>query len=219
MRLPLSLALAAVLTACSTGGRDGPGRLRAGSGGELLYAQGQYRAEEGDHIGSLRAFSCAAEYGPGYEVAYHAAGITALDMAVMAVTPEDRRTPLSEIGYDALERAANAGWAASQAELALRYHRAGRAEDAANWAAIYRSNARDDALGLARIPDAVFADIRAASDYSAAQARADDFFPQPLARGEPGPECHEMMRPVDRRGRGGFGVSPDIGHGTTRGNR
>ena len=208
---PLSLALAVILTACSTGGRDGPAPLRAGSGGELLYAQGQYLAYEGDYIQSLRAYSCAAEYGPGYEVAWHAAGLMALQLAGMPETPEDRRDALTAIGYDALDTAARTGWAASQAELALRYHDAGREQEAANWAAIYRTNTRDDSLGLERLPDETFLEIRNAADYPAALTRAADFFPRPLARGEPGPECHELMRPVDSRRSRGFGVSPDVG--------
>lgn len=216
--LPLLVA-GLVLAGCASNDRAerrGPG-IRAGSPGEMLYAQGRRLADEGNWSDAQRAFRCAGQIGPGFEVAWHQAGVMGFNLATDPLVPAEQRAAYEAGGFEALEMAARTGWGASQAELAIRHHSAGHPEDAAYWAAVYRANAREDAIGLSRLPDATYQDIRARADYTVALERAADFFPRALPRGEPGPGCAELMRPVREERRGGFTVSPEAGTSRPRG--
>lgn len=219
-RLTTSLAmLTALLAACASGDggdRPGPG-LRAGSGGEMLYAQGQRLAGEGNWSEAGRAYRCAAQYGSGFEVAWHNAGLMAFHLAADPALDAEQRAVHEAEGFEALEMAARTGWGASQAELALRHHAAGHADEAAYWAAVYRANPREDVIGLSRLPEDSYQDIRARADHAAALERAADFFPRVLPRGEPGPHCADLMRPVREPREFGLGLSPSVGTSRPRG--
>ncbi|MEE2565558.1 hypothetical protein [Hyphobacterium marinum] len=216
----LSLVMACLLAAgCASGDRDnrrGPG-VRAGSPGEMLYAQGRRLADDGNWMDALRAFQCAGQVGPGFEVAWHQAGVMAFNLATDPLVPAEQHADYAAEGFEALEMAARTGWGASQAELAIRHHSAGNTADAAYWAAVYRANAREDVIGLSRLPEATFQDIRARADYPAALERAADFFPRSLPRGEPGPDCTDLMRPVRERRELDLGLQPSVGTSRPRG--
>ena len=100
-------------------------------------------------------FLCIAQQGPGYEIAWHSAGLASLAMADQAGMNDGIAQGLRDRGYLELMTAANAGWPAAQAELAMRFSArgddAGR-QRAAYWLAVLDNNVRDQALGLQRIP-------------------------------------------------------------------
>lgn len=213
IRTVSTLVLAFSLAACAGGGSE---FARAGTGGEMAFERAERARQAGNRGEAITAYRCAAAFGHGYEVAWHALGVTLLDAAAEAGVPPDE-APLFRIeGYEALETAARAGWGASQAELAIRHHQAGNTAEAALWSAIYRTNGREQALGLTRLPqataDAIAANASEAERAAAVEAAAD-FFPRPLEAGEPGPECSELTAPL-RRGRTvdwGEAVRPDVG--------
>ncbi|MEN0654309.1 MULTISPECIES: hypothetical protein [Hyphobacterium] len=199
IRLVPLLALSLSLAACA--GSNRPEYMRAGTGGEMAYARGERAQRAGDVATALEAYRCSAAFGRGYEVAWHSLGILALDTAEAPGTlPADAEAFRAE-GFAALETAARAGWAASQAELAIRHHRMGHTAEAARWSAIYRTNNRDQALGLTRLPqttsDAIAANASDAERAAAVEAAAD-FFPRTLDMTQAGPECSELTSPMRR---------------------
>ncbi|HAQ34902.1 MAG: hypothetical protein CMF74_17325 [Maricaulis sp.] len=199
VRIALPLVLVLTLSACAGGGR--PDFVRAGTGGEMAYARAANALENGDTATALAAYRCAAAYGPGYEVAWHNLGVTALNAAAAPGVSAEAAEAYRTEGYAALETAANAGWAASQAELATRHLAAGHSAEAARWSAIYRTNNRDQALGLTRLPEATANAIAAnASDAERAAAieAAADFFPRALQRSEPGEGCDALTGAMRR---------------------
>lgn len=214
IRLAPLLALSLTLAACAGGNR--PVHMRAGTGGELAYQRAEQALRAGDRGQAMEAYRCAAAFGAGYEVAWHNLGVTALDAARDSATAPSDAEAFREEGYRALETAANAGWAASQAELAMRHHAAGHTGEAALWSAIYRTNTREQSLGLTRLPEATRDAIAAAAtaeERGAAVEAAADFFPRPLPRGEPGPECRELTGPMRRDRETDYSdmIRPDIG--------
>lgn len=220
IRLTSLLALSLSLAACAGNGR--PEYMRAGTGGEMAYARGERAQRDGDRAAAMLAYRCAAAFGRGYEVAWHDLGVLALDTAEAPETPADAADAFRAEGFTALETAANAGWAASQAELAIRHHRAGNVAEAARWSAIYRTNNRDQALGLTRLPQATSDAIAAAAseaERAAAIEAAADFFPRSLERAEPGPECRDLVSPMRREREIGLEdvIRPDIGAGRPNG--
>lgn len=213
------LATCTLVAGCASGDRDGRrGPLvRAGSPGEMLYAQGRNLADAGNWAEALRAYRCAGRIGPGFEVAWHQAGMMAFNLATDPLVTTEQRAAYEAEGFQALEMAARTGWGASQAELAVRHHSAGQSAEAAYWAAVYRSNAREDMIGLSRLPEATYQDIRARANYPAALEQASDFFPRALPRGEPGPDCTDLMRPVRERREFDLGLQPSVGTSQPRG--
>ena len=193
------LALSLSLAACAGGQR--PEYMRAGTGGEMAFARAERAQRDGDIATAMQAYRCSAAFGRGYEVAWHDLGVLALNTADAPGTSAADAEAFRAEGFEALEIAANTGWAASQAELAIRHHRMGHTAEAARWSAIYRTNNRDQALGLTRLPqttsDAIAANASDAERAAAVEAAAD-FFPRPLDTAQPGPECRELTSPMRR---------------------
>ncbi|MCW5725530.1 MAG: hypothetical protein KIS81_11325 [Maricaulaceae bacterium] len=174
IRLMFLAMIAVSLSACGLQRRDPipPGADGGYSRAASMAAQGRY--EE-----ALPALRCAADQGQGYEVAQHQ---TALALFALADRGGAEAGAWRDEAMERLTLAANAGWGASQAELARRNLAAGEAEDAAYWAIIYRANARESSLGVNRLGADSEAAIRAAAGQAGmerARARAGEFFPRP----------------------------------------
>lgn len=181
MRLVL-LSLIVVLALPGCAPRDG--MPRSGPGASDPFTQARIMARRGDCARAVPILSCLAGNGPGFEAAVHELARCHADLG-------DGDAALSEF-----TRAARAGWAASQAELAGRL--AGRGEDAeaAYWAAVYRANARDQAMGIARLPaEAARAETRLESaERDRARARAAGFTSVPLETRPETPQCERLRR-------------------------
>ena len=193
-----------------------PGGFGAGGG----FNRAAALVDAGRFAEALPLLRCSAARGEGYEVSQHLAGISALEVSVSEALSEDRRADYRREGFERLTLAAEAGWPASQAELAERYAEIDTDEArylAAYWDAVYHANRRDQALGIDRIPTPVSNRIRAAAGEDAlarAQTDAGGFVATTLVEVETGPEC-ERAQPaaqpgpsvrrtrVERRHRGG----------------
>lgn len=234
----LTLLALVLLTACASPPRDGGGARggppgnssQRGPGAGDAFSRAAALIDAGQFGEALPALRCLAGQGPGYEVAQYLAGYAALRHADEDSTPHVLRPELRVEGLDRLTAAAEAGWPAAQARLAETLSAQDgpvALEEAGYWAAVYRSNRRDQMYGLDRLPDGIEADI--ASRLSAAQTaaintRASGFSPTPLQRVEAGPECQAVLRsgmgmrggagdmgPGGRRPRGGGGGMPGGG--------
>jgi len=190
--LPI-LALALGLAACSSTNDRAP-TFRGGAGGDAAYGRG-LRALEGGHIEQANEyFSCAAQFGGGFEVAWYYAGSTSLQMAAQGGPNADEHR---ENGEYYLTTSGLAGWGASQAALAEHYHAQGNAEEAVYWAMLYTNNVREISLGLTRMDEDLITDIRAnVSDetFAATQTRAQRYVSQPIPVGRPSEECHAAIQ-------------------------
>ncbi|MFN4354312.1 tetratricopeptide repeat protein [Parvibaculum sp.] len=147
--LVILCAVAIAITACSGGGaarkRDAEGRviptLAEQDPSGTLYARAVSRAAAGDCTDdTLNVLTCFAYRGHGYEGAQ-----TALGQCYLASgNPAE--------GAEWIRRAANAGWADAQRQLALLYLRgegvSQNAVEGAKWARLYSRNARLLALGV-----------------------------------------------------------------------
>ncbi|MDX5367146.1 MAG: hypothetical protein LPK88_11935 [Alphaproteobacteria bacterium] len=142
-------AAAIAITACSGGGaarkRDAEGRviptLAEQDPSSTLYARAVSRAAAGDcDDDTMNVLTCFAYRGHGYEGAQ-----TALGQCNIA-------SGNSAEGAEWMLRAANAGWAEAQKQMALLYLRgegvSPNAVEGAKWARLYSRNARLLALGV-----------------------------------------------------------------------
>lgn len=147
--LVILCAMAIGITACSGGGaarkRDSEGRiiptLAEQDPSGTLYARAVSRAVSGDcNDDTMNVLTCFAYRGHGYEGAQ-----TALGQCYLA-------SGNTAEGAEWIRRAANAGWADAQKQMALLYLRGeGVGQDAvegAKWARLYSRNARLLALGV-----------------------------------------------------------------------
>tara|TARA_R110002072_G_scaffold94101_2_gene208260 strand:- start:3454 stop:4173 length:720 start_codon:yes stop_codon:yes gene_type:complete len=218
--IPL-LALSLAVTACASepgprgadGGRDGPGRGASG------FDRATALLEQGDAATAHTGFLCIAHQGPGYEIAWHSAGLASLAMAEASGEQTGTADGLRDRGFLELITAANAGWPASQAELAMRFAERGDdagLERAAYWLAVLDGNPRDLALGLQRIPAAQRAMIEARIGperlaTGEADARAAPL--QPLERMDNDLSCQPWLVEVRQRQGRGNGEGPPRGRG------
>lgn len=219
--LAVTFAVMLALSACSTGRPDGPGGRGGprggGPGGESGFDRASALLDAGEADAAHAGFLCIAGQGPGYEIAMHFAGMASLS-AADAASP-DISAGLEERGFLELIAAAEAGWPASQAELAERFSArgddAGRAR-AAYWLAVLDDNARDRSLGLQRISPARRAAIE--GDLGAAlmaegEIEAEGFTVTPLPRQDASARCTPWLVQAgmpraggtDRQERGGRG--------------
>lgn len=142
-------AAAIAITACSGGGaarkRDADGRviptLAEQDPSGTLYARAISRAATGEcNDDTMNVLTCFAYRGHGYEGAQ-----TALGQCYLA-------SGSSAEGAEWIRRAANAGWADAQRQMALLYLRGEgvgqSAVEGAKWARLYSRNARLLALGV-----------------------------------------------------------------------
>ena len=146
--LVIFCAVAVGITACSGGAtrkRDSEGRiiptLAEQDPSGTLYARAISNAVSGDcNDDTMNVLTCFAYRGHGYEGAQTALGQCLLSSGNTAE------------GAEWIRRAANAGWADAQKQLALLYrHGEGVGQDAvegAKWARLYGRNARLLALGI-----------------------------------------------------------------------
>ncbi len=160
-------AAAIAITACSGGGaarkRDAEGRviptLAEQDPSGTLYARAVSRAAAGDcNEDTMNVLTCFAYRGHGYEGAQ-----TALGQCYVA-------SGNATEGAEWMRRAANAGWAEAQKQLALLYLRgegvSPNAVEGAKWARLYSRNARLLALG-------VQPDLSIAEEFSGALTSED----------------------------------------------
>lgn len=187
------LALALGLAACGSTREQAPA-FRGGAGGDAAYGRGLQALDAGNLEQANAYFSCAAQFGGGYEVAWYYAGTTALDLAA-AGGPEAETYRADGLRH--LTTSGNAGWGASQAALADYYHERGDAEEAVYWTMLYTNNVREMSLGLTRMSTDLIADIRdsvPAETFAAMQNRALQFVPEAIPAGRPGEECSAAIR-------------------------
>ena len=151
--LTVLVAASLGLTACS----DAPGAMRRTKDGKLvptlagqdplgtLYASSVQKAAQGDcDQDTMDVLTCFAYRGHGYEGAQ-----TALGQCLI------RKGKKAE-GIEWIQRAANAGWADAQKNLALHYATAGTEKGkvkGAFWARLYSRNASLLSLGVTPDPD------------------------------------------------------------------
>jgi hypothetical protein len=168
-------AAAIAITACSGGGaarkRDAEGRviptLAEQDPSGTLYARAVSRAAAGDcNEDTMNVLTCFAYRGHGYEGAQ-----TALGQCYVA-------SGNATEGAEWMRRAANAGWAEAQKQLALLYLRgegvSPNAVEGAKWARLYSRNARLLALG-------VQPDLSIAEEFSGALTSEDVAHSEQLA--------------------------------------
>lgn len=187
------LALALGLAACGSTSDQNPA-FRGGAGGDAAYGRGLQALDAGNTAQANEYFSCAAQFGGGYEVAWYYAGTTALELAE-AGSPD--AAAYREDGEYHLMTSGNAGWGASQAALARYYHERGEAEEAVYWTLLYTNNVREMSLGLTRMSTDLIADIRASvppETFEEIQGRAMRFVPDPIPVGRPGEECNAAIQ-------------------------
>jgi hypothetical protein len=222
----LTLLAFALLTACASPPRDGGGARggppgsasQRGPGAGDAFSRAASLIDAGQYGEALPALRCLASQGPGYEVAQYLAGYSALRHADALDTPEVLRPELRVEALDRLTEAAEAGWPAAQALLAetLSVQDGPVAlEEAGYWAAVYRSNRRDQMYGLDRLGNEIEADIASRltnAQTAAIDTRAGAFSPTPLERVEAGPECQAVLR----SGNGMRGQSGEMGSGGRR---
>ncbi len=186
MRLVI-LSLTAVLALSGCGSRDGI--PRGGPGASDPFSQARIMARRGDCAHAAPILSCVAANGPGFEAAVH-------ELARCHAELGDDEAAVAEF-----TRAANAGWAASQAELAGLHAGRGDGPEAAYWAAVYRANSRDQALGIARLPaEAASAEARLEpAERDRARERAAGFTPVRLEARPETPQCERLRRRTRHR--------------------
>lgn len=222
----LTLLAFAVLTACASppgeggGARGGPpgGASQRGPGAGDAFSRAAGLIDAGQYGEALPALRCLAGQGPGYEVAQYLAGYAALRHAAADITPDILRPELRVEALDRLTAAAEAGWPAAQALLAETLSAqdgAAALEEAGYWAAVYRSNRRDQMFGLDRLSNRIEADIASRlseTQMTAINTRARAFSPIPLERIEVGPECQAVLQ----SGNGMRGQAGEMGSGGRR---
>lgn len=187
------LALALGLAACGST-NDQNSAFRGGAGGDAAYGRGLQALDSGNTAQANEYFSCAAQFGGGYEVAWYYAGTTALELAAAGGSEAEA---YREDGEYHLTTSGNAGWGASQAALARYYHERGAAEDAVYWTMLYTNNVREMSLGLTRMSTDMIADIRDSvppETFAEIQGRALRFVPEPIPVGRPGEECNAAIQ-------------------------
>ncbi|MEE2565202.1 hypothetical protein [Hyphobacterium marinum] len=179
--------------------------------------------ERGNAAAAHTGFLCIASQGPGYEIAWHSAGMASLSMADAASPEAGVADGLRDRGLLELITAANAGWPASQAELAMAFAARGDEaglERAAYWLAVLDANPRDLALGLERIPVARRVVIESSigpDRLAAGEQEAGDFRLQPLERQESELSCQPWLVEARRPQGRGNGDGPRGGRGGRRG--
>ncbi len=194
------LALALGLAACGSTNNDRASTFRGGAGGDAAYGRGLQALEAGNLQQANGYFSCSAQFGGGYEVAWYYAGTTALELAGNG-GPEAEA--YREDGVHHLTVSGNAGWGASQAALARYYHERGNAAEAVYWTQLYTNNVREMSLGLTRMSTELIADIRASvppDTFAEIQGRALRFVPDPIPAGRPSEECSAAISGDRERG-------------------
>lgn len=221
-----ALALAVTLAACASGpgprGGPGGGGDRQGRDGGSGFDRATALLERGDAETAHTGFLCIARQGPGYEIAMHSAGLASLAMANGEGLDGRIADGLRDRGYLELISAANAGWPAAQAELAMRFSERGDdsgRQRAAYWLAVLDNNVRDQSLGLQRIPAARRAAMEAdiGSGYLAAgAAEAANFRNQPLERVDTEMSCQPWLAQA-RNPQAGGRQRPEGGRGGGRG--
>jgi len=189
--LPI-LALALGLTACASD--DRAPTFRGGAGGDAAYGRGLQALESGNVAQANEYFSCAAQFGGGFEVAWYYAGSTSLQLAAI---DGPNAAEHQENGEYYLITSGHAGWGASQAALAEHYHILGNTEEAVYWAMLYTNNVREISLGLVRMdPDLIAAIRDNVSDevFATTQARALRYVPEPIPVGRPSEDCNAAIQ-------------------------
>tara|TARA_R110002072_G_scaffold160648_1_gene311936 strand:+ start:558 stop:1244 length:687 start_codon:yes stop_codon:yes gene_type:complete len=189
LKLSGAIALAALMTACAV---DNTEREMAAMGG---FERASYALNTGQNDTAHEGFSCIASRGHGYEVAQHNAGLASLAMAEEPGRSQAEADELRQRGVEELTVAGRAGWPASQAALVEYY--AGQGDDdalimAGVWMWIYRSNNRETALGVQRLPEerrAYYAELVGEERLQTARERASTYRIEPMVERPASPLC------------------------------
>jgi hypothetical protein len=209
--LVLAPAALLLLSACASPAAPPGGRHGGAPGGAGGFNMAVRMVDQGQYEEAMPILRCVAGQGQGFEIAQYLAGYTAIRLADAPETPEILRDELRTEGIDRLGQAARAGWPTAQAELATQMatiDNPDALDQAAYWAAVYRRNVRDRAMGLDRLDDGVerrITERTGAEREAQIEELASLFAPQAMTSVTTTPACQPFL------GGPSFGGGPGAG--------